>query len=253
LPAPFDERLHGGLRPGYRLGVGGWLDRDRTWGVGADFFQLETAGREEVLAVPNPLVPGTVGSVNFSAGSRLLGAEVDGRRRLYCRDDFRVELLAGYRYLRLSEDLTVGAGLPGGPTAEVEVATLNQFHGGQFGVEGEYRYGRWYLDLLGKLGMGATFKEIDAAAALRPQPAEGRGRFPVGDFALVPELGVTLGCQLSTKVRAFAGYNFIYWNNVSRPGDQFDFGAVTAVRAPTALRDSDMWVQGVRVGIDWRY
>jgi len=36
-------------------------------------------------------------------------------------------------------------------------------------------------------------------------------------FSVIPELGVTLGYDLTSRLRATAGYTFMYWSNVSRP------------------------------------
>ena len=33
---------------------------------------------------------------------------------------------------------------------------------------------------------------------------------------------MTLGYQLTETVRLYAGYNFLYWTNVARPGAQID-------------------------------
>src|SRR4029453_13105386 len=41
-------------------------------------------------------------------------------------------------------------------------------------------------------------------------------------FAVVPEVGLTLGFQLTRWASVFAGYSFLYTNNVARPGNQID-------------------------------
>jgi hypothetical protein len=35
----------------------------------------------------------------------------------------------------------------------------------------------------------------------------------------VPEANLTLSCQCFDFLRLFAGYNFLYWSQVTRPGD----------------------------------
>ena len=44
--------------------------------------------------------------------------------------------------------------------------------------------------------------------------------FQRDDFPVVPELGVTLGYQLTSSLRLLLGHSFIYWSRVARPGDQ---------------------------------
>jgi hypothetical protein len=65
----------------------------------------------------------------------------------------------------------------------------------------------------------------------------------------------------------YAGYNFLYWNNVIRPGDQIDRTVdVTFVPNPPAgvpasgqnrpqplFRQSDLWVNGIQFGAELRW
>src|SRR5205085_1409984 len=48
------------------------------------------------------------------------------------------------------------------------------------------------------------------------------GRFSRDVFTVVPEVGVTVGYQFNEHWRTFIGYNFIYWSDVVRSGDQVD-------------------------------
>ena len=48
------------------------------------------------------------------------------------------------------------------------------------------------------------------------------GTFEQNQFAVIPEFGLTVGCNLTRRLRATFGYTFIYWNNVLRAGDQID-------------------------------
>src|SRR4029078_6532658 len=93
------------------------------------------------------------------------------------------------------------------------------------------------LGLSGKLGLGVTEQRllIDGntvrtapGGAAPPCPggilatAANRGRFQESHFALVPELGVSVGWWLTPQLRASVGYNLIYWTDVIRPGLQID-------------------------------
>ena len=86
-------------------------------------------------------------------------------------------------------------------------------------------------------------------------------------FAVVPEVGVNVGYQVTDHLRAFAGYTFLYWSSVVRPGDQIDLG-LSGTQIPTdsrynptagparpavLLRDTSFWAQGINVGIEFRY
>ena len=85
------------------------------------------------------------------------------------------------------------------------------------------------------------------------------------DFAVVPEVGITLRYQLTCRLRATFGYSFIYWSDVARPGEQIDtrlnpnlfppeqvpFSG--ALRPRFVFRDTDFWAQGLNFGVDYRW
>src|SRR5262249_15573982 len=89
------------------------------------------------------------------------------------------------------------------------------------------------------------------------------GRFSRDVFSVVPEFGINVGYQLTDYCTAYVGYNFIYWTNVVRPGDQIDFSVnpsqlsgnplIGTSRPTLVARNSDFWVQGVNVGLAFRY
>jgi hypothetical protein len=68
-------------------------------------------------------------------------------------------------------------------------------------------------------------------------------------------------------VRVFVGYDFLYWSDVARPGDQadprIDPARVPALggpgrtagttHTPSAIQESDFWAQGLHVGAEFRY
>jgi hypothetical protein len=94
------------------------------------------------------------------------------------------------------------------------------------------------------------------------------GRFDRNRFAVVPEVDLNVGYQITPYVRAFVGYTFLYWSNVARPGDQIDrvinpaqlpttpvTGAQTfgPARPAPLLRDTDFWAQGINFGVEVRF
>jgi hypothetical protein len=87
-------------------------------------------------------------------------------------------------------------------------------------------------------------------------------------FAIVPELGLKVGYQLTHQLRFYAGYDLLYISKVLRPGDQIDRGinvsqtvqstiagnaAATGTRPAFAFADSDFWAQGINLGLEFRY
>jgi hypothetical protein len=93
------------------------------------------------------------------------------------------------------------------------------------------------------------------------------GTYSRDRFSVVPEIGVNVGCQVTNRLRVFAGYTFLYWSNVVRPGDQIDTtinptqlpsaaGPGTLVgpaRPAFAFHETGFWAQGINVGVQFRW
>jgi len=203
----------------------------------------------------------------------------------------RIDFLAGYRYARLNEGLRILEELDEtgffAPPQQFEVRdsflTQNDFNGGEVGVRGEWTTGRWSLDLLGKLALGSVRQRVAingstdlTIVGMPPEPTEtggllalstNIGNYEQNRFAVIPELGATLGVQLTQRLRGTVGYSFVYWSNVVRPGDQIDldlnqtfiprFGGGIAgsgfQRPEFDFRETDYWAQGLNVGLDYRW
>jgi len=229
------------------------------------------------------------GSVDVRAGSELHGAEVLWRRRWFDGCDGRLDFLAGYRFNRLDDDLSIASvntGLEDHPTPGVTFRvfdvfqTDNQFHGGELGLAGQWRYCRSTIDLLLKLAIGNTHTRVNIdggtsitngtvtnsfAGGLLTQEGTNIGTYSHNDLSVVPELGVTLGYDVTCNLRLTFGYSFLYWSNVARPGDQIDTdvnpnlfpprtGQGTSPSRPEfALRRGDIWAQGINFGLDYKF
>jgi len=131
--------------------------------------------------------------------------------------------------------------------------TRNQFWGGQVGGRLEARRGIWFGSLTGKVALGNNHQvTVVTGETNGTNPAGGR-RGAVGGFLAVPggteainpftgrvigvnplanagtqktdwftvapEVGLQVGAQVTHNVRVHVGYNFLYLNNVVRPGD----------------------------------
>ncbi len=243
-------------------------------------------------------MPGILrGSLSIQADSRLWGADVNARWCWNKACDSRSEVFAGYRYLNLRESLTFTEDItvigPGGTRLVIadplgtrvivqdRFKTSNQFNGGQIGAAYERRWGRWDMDARASVAFGTTRQvlEIDGLQT-RQQPGAALmtfrggllaagpnlGRFERDKFSVAPELTLNVGYWLTPNLRAFAGYNLLYWSNVIRPGDQIDH-VVDLTFVPNALptgfsgqyrprplfKQSDLAVNGVQFGLDWRW
>jgi hypothetical protein len=250
----------------------------------------------------NPFgVPPIAGSVAVISKTRLWGTEVNAVAGLVNDGGLRLQALGGFRYADLAESLSLelrAMALPGGtvnfeggmfpaPSAVASTDTFrtrNQFYGGQVGVRGEYALGNFLLGTTAKVGLGNNHESVEVSGMSSLFPAAGAAMsVPVGqfagpsnlgrrthdDFAVMPEVEVKLGYQLTSWLRATVGYDFLYLSRAVRPGNQVDlfvndsvnplngvFGMApldtTAFPRPFFER-TDFWAQGVTFGLELRY
>jgi hypothetical protein len=201
---------------------------------------------------------------------------------------YRIDLLAGYRFMRLDENVVITHAqvVSVMPQAGFDVYDRfegeNQFNGLELGVSGEYYWGKFAADGLFKLALGRTNQSvaIDGRTDLSIAGAPARSD-PGGLLALptnmgihsrkktdlVLEFGFNVGYMLSKRLKATFGYTLIYWPHVVRPGDQMNLnvngsyipdptGATTPAgpAAPSfSFNDSHYWAQGINFGLDYRW
>lgn len=223
------------------------------------------------------------GSINVYSRMEMFEQDVNGMVRLVEGDGYRVNLLAGAHFIQFRErlDLTsVSRVLP----AEAilfgvadHIWTFNKFFGGQLGLSGEYRRGRWSVEGKGVLAYGANAQQINAKGdRVLHTPAQrttfdyglyvlpsNTGSFDrlIGDF--VSEWNLNLGFQLSRRMRLRAGYTALTWLNPVRPGDQIDALNLAQIGEAEAggplnkpgipWRTDFFWAQGLNLGVELRW
>jgi len=249
------------------------------------FSQVQPFQDTQLVSLPN-IVSGTT-SVNSSTD--FMGAGANIVRNLRCTPCARLDLLVGYRYLNLNDTLMIEenlTALPGsgqaGSTFLVQdrYRTENHFNGGVLGLAYERRFNRMYLGIRSSVALGATYTitDIDGATmvtspngtkqnltgGLLAQPSN-IGRYESTQFSVVPEIGLKLGLQVTDHFRVFAGYNFLYWNNVTRTGEVIDMrlnasqipprnGQTTGALFPQYIpRTTDFFAHGLMLGAELRY
>ena len=84
------------------------------------------------------------------------------------------------------------------------------------------------------------------------------GRFDQDEFAIVPELNVSVRYNVSNNFQVLLGYSFIYWSEVALSGDLIDLnvnptqigGDLVGEAAPSqpALKSDGFWYSGLSVG-----
>lgn len=282
------NRLDYGSFFGYRLGFGTWIDGQRTIGVESRWLFLEhrsaIAGATSdvngnpTLAIPifdprpsgsllfgdQPAgfpLPGEAGlfitaADSFSGGivvssyTELWGTEVNALCNLVRNQTWNLNLVSGFRFLNLNENLlvqTTSLGLAGAGTfAGTLFETRDRFHadngfyGGQLGLQTGFQWGCFTANVNGLVALGSTHQIVTRNGGTLIQNSGDAslpsGFYPGGllavptnigqekrnSFTVVPELQFQVGYNVSRAVRLFMGYSFLYWSNVVRPGDQID-------------------------------
>lgn len=260
-------------RKGGRFSAGWWFDDEQTIGLEAGYFFL--AGRSihrDFVSPGNPVLanpffnvntaqpdaslvtfPGIMsGQIAVDLPSFLQGVDANLSATTWRGETLRLEGLGGFRYVNLSERLTIDATslvqlapqfigltpLDGNTiTTSDRFEARNYFYGGQIGGRAELRHKRWTLSVLGKVALGAAHQvvTIRGSTNIDTQPAfaspgglyavsSNSGTFTRNTFAVVPEAGVNLSFQLTENIRVFGGYTYLYMSSVARPGDQVDTG-----------------------------
>jgi hypothetical protein len=197
------------------------------------------------------------GSAREELSNSLLGTEANGTWSLALARPWRVDLLGGFRWLRLNETYTITTSSPFIPPQPVDIwnttdkfDAFNNFYGAQLGARARYDWGPWFASGNVKFGMGAMVQTVDISGSLVTNdfsfaPVSPPGQpvsfgptetFPGGYFALpsnigshtrtvfavVPEVGLNVGYRITSWASVFVGYTFLYTNNVVRPGNQLN-------------------------------
>ena len=252
------------------------------------FFDVNPAVAAQsalLIAYPNR----SFGTFNAVSTENFQGADALWRRAIVCGGDGRIDLLVGYRYQNLTDGLTINDTVTSSGTAavspgtEIKTADLfhtrNDFNGAELGFSTHMRGDRWSFDTTLKLGIGETHtvvlvqgwtsdlvNGVNTAFYTNGLLALGTnsGSHPSTQFSVLPEIGFTLGYDLTPRLKLTTGYTLLYWPNVARPGDQIDLNVdsrqippaqtgVTFVKPQYALHTSDFWAQGVNVGLEYRF
>ncbi|HZZ79128.1 MAG TPA: BBP7 family outer membrane beta-barrel protein [Gemmataceae bacterium] len=273
-----DKSIDFGLFSGIRAELGVFLDRENRFSLDvAGFYMFANnqgffAGSDQngntLLSRPyfnvadgffnqyrlaNSQAGLLTGTIAADFKSQISGLEFNSRLHSYIQDRYHGDLLAGFRYVRLSESMVVreqisplpGTTIPFAGTAfnnpdfvtnQDNFRTVNQFVGPQFGARISWEE-RWFtLNGFVKVGVGATLERTDINGSTSLVSGNGAvtanggvlalpsnsGGFNRAVFGVLPEFGFDLGVNVTQNVRVKFGYSLLYWNHVVRPGSQYD-------------------------------
>jgi hypothetical protein len=274
----------------FRGELGAFIDEDCTLSVEANLLWLlpnhehfsrssDATGSPPILRPAFNVVSGTEialidalpsiasGRTDVDSRSDMFGLELNTRCH-YCllENQWYVDGLAGFRYLRFAETLRINDSLQPfansgltflGPTNPIpegsnvtdydSFQTVNKFYGAQIGGRMRFEGPWWLVHLYGKTALGVTDQEVHVNGQSRLVNASTNSLASGGVLALpsnigtsnltqlgfVPEVGLNVGFKIHQCVMITAGYNFLFWSQVVRPADIIDRN-VNATTIPTA-------------------
>ncbi len=142
------------------------------------FFNVNIGAEDRQLTATPGILPADAfmlrGSITVNNFSNLQGGDINLRNCLCSDCNYSLSGLAGFRFLDLRDGVSITenvvsaaavAGFPNfTPGNQIIVndsfATRNLFYGGQFGFDGEYRMGKWFIGACAELGLGVTNETI---------------------------------------------------------------------------------------------
>lgn len=279
---------------------------DRSLGVpviARPFFNTLTGQEDaQIITAPNTYI----GGIDLFSDSRLWGGELNLVGNLVREPSYKLDCLGGFRYLGLDENIRIsqsstrqvlgvsayfgqiiGPGtFPPFPPDIVSITDLfetrNEFFGGQVGVRGEYQLGHFVLGGFTKIGLGCTHQWSNITGDTQLTDPSGKTLTgPGGLYALasnsglqgrqrltlVTEVGARLGFEVIKGVKTHIGYDFLYWDDVARPGAQMNrnldprqipsnpaYGTPdTPARPVRQFNSSDYWAQGLTFGLELEF
>jgi len=229
------------------------------------------------------------GGLTIESYSDMYSAAALCRRNLAARPNGRLDLLGGYRYFGLGEELSIrersaaidpGGLIPLGTLTDLvdEFSVSSDFHGAELGVSAEFGAARASVEFLAKMAIGGVFQAVDIRGETttsipggpRTTTAGGLLALPTNIgayrrqlFGFLPELGVNTKIALAPNVSFVGGYSLLIVNDVLRTGDQID-GVVNtsqiggrplagAPRPAFEFHDSILVLQGINLGLECRW
>lgn len=296
------------LRSGGRIVLSLWTDPNMRSAWEASYLGLEQKGEDysatsnSVRNLARPVFDtgtnteaaqlvaqaGTLaGSINVSTDTQLQTIELN-RRTCYCRTPwFQCDLLLGYKYGLLEDQLTINQSstyiTASGPivsgtstTAFDRFATSNRFNGFLIGLDRWHNVGCWKIVYTGKVALGANRSRVDInGQTMTTVPnvnsstftgnllaqSTNIGRHERDRFMAIPEFTFRLERRMSPQIQLHAAYNLMYWTAVTRVDDvlsrrvsQFPPEAIAGSREPAfRWNDSGLFMHGLQVGVDYNF
>ena len=160
---------------------------------------------------------GKPGEIHISNTQELKFLEALVRCSIVQQCNQNLDFVFGYRYGRFVENLEINdlSHVLAIPVRKNDLFNArNEFNGFEMGFVSTTRYCRWSLDVLGKLAVGSTHSQVNVSGAtsvndapftpggLLALPTNSPRTVEQNNFSAIPELGLTLGYDLTCRVES---------------------------------------------------
>jgi len=303
-----EERTLIDLRAGGRFTLGAWLDDrecqalvGRYWFAGRESTHYKTDDNETpVIARPflNVTPPSSAedtlliafpalrenARISVNGTSDVFGADISVHQFLYGKYGGTIDLVYGYQYMRLDEDLSISSTLtnldtggvaPVGAIIDVNDSfnAISEFHGAQIGFASRYRERCWSFNSLIKFGFGSlnriakrsgkTSTTVGVDTSVNNEGLlvnnNNSGRTSDRTFGWIPELDLSIGYRITPKLDATFGYNLVAMTDAVRVSGTIDpdLAVNTTSNSPLApspdMRFSTFYIQGIHFGLQYGF
>ena len=249
-----------------------------------------TTGRESSVAIASPAGQFS-GRAAFKLSNSMQGAELNFLTTLPTFCDFTFGLLAGFRWWNFNECFAFKTSSPYVAPNRVDVFKTaekfdvrNNFYGGQIGAKFEIVCDCFFINMSGKIALGNMHRTSNIQGHLLTNDFDNYQsvqKFSGGYFALpsnighhcrntfsiLPEWDAALGYQLTDCLRIQIGYTFLLLTDVLYAGPDrrinptqsstIEFTANPSfdsdARPGNCAPGNDLWVQGLKVGMELKF
>jgi hypothetical protein len=204
--------------------------------------------------------------------------------RAWETEGLRIDALFGYRFYTISDQLRIRThrdliATPAIVDSEDSFRAANYFHGLDFGFRTTYAWSdRVTLNLLTKVAAGNLHRNVNirgkTTTTVNPDPpattegglyalASNIGEHTTHEWGLLPEAGANFSWQVRSNVFIRAGYSLLYLTKIARADNQIDFTvnpdlipgpgfdpAADPARPAFHIKQADMWIQTINLGVD---
>lgn len=208
--------------------------------IGSPFFTIPffdvTTGLGSSVAIARP--GDFAGKAVLKSYNYMQGAELNVFGMIPYSYNINIGALGGLRYWNFVEGLSFDTSSPLVPPGTIDIFqthdsfdVYNNFIGGQIGLKLEYFINHFFLNLTGKLALGAMFQDSVISGYLVTNDFNGFGTsqtFSGGYFALptnigshqhislavIPETDIKIGYQVTDRLSLQIGYTFLWASHV---------------------------------------